>query len=85
MLLLIRLNLKYKTTRFGCEQKKSGLFNSVLELGAVVSKTEVLGFINDPFGGRKSKVVSSHEGIIIGQNNNPIVHKGDAVIHIEYN
>lgn len=65
--------------------KKSGLFNSVLELGAAVSKTEVLGFINDPFGGRKAKVVSSHEGIIIGQNNNPIVHKGDAVIHIAYN
>ncbi len=65
--------------------KKSGLFNPSLELGSMVSKKETLGFINDPFGGRKSKVVSSHDGIIIGQNNNPIVHKGDAIIHIAYN
>lgn len=65
--------------------KKSGLFSPNLNLGAVVTKKETLGFINDPFGGRKSKVVSSVDGIIIGQNNKPIVHKGDAIIHIAHN
>lgn len=64
---------------------KSGLFNPDRPLGTVVSKKETLGYVNDPFGGRKSKVVSSHDGIIIGQNNNPIVHKGDALIHLAFN
>ena len=65
--------------------KKSGLFLPEYKLGNLVSKRDSLGFINDPFGGRKSKVVSSTDGIIIGQNNNPIVHKGDAIIHIAHN
>lgn len=63
----------------------SGLFNPDLRLGAKVSKGNILGYINDPYGGRKTKVVFSGDGIIIGQNNNPIVHKGDALIHIAYN
>ena len=65
--------------------RKSGIFSSSLELGALVSAKDILGFINDPLGGKKSKMVSSFDEIIIGKNNNPIVHKGDAIIHIAYN
>lgn len=63
----------------------SGLFNPDSQLGAKVSKENILGYINDPYGGRNTKVVFSDDGIIIGLNNNPIVHKGDALIHIAYN
>ncbi len=65
--------------------KNAGLFHPEFELGTEVEKRQILGYINDPFGGRKTKVVFSEGGIIIGQNNNPIVHKGDALIHIAYN
>lgn len=65
--------------------KNSGLFNPEFELGSSINPGEILGYINEPYGGRKTKVVFSGEGIIIGQNNNPIVHKGDALIHIAYN
>lgn len=65
--------------------KNAGLFSPNFELGTEINSKEILGYINDPFGGRKTKVVFSESGIIIGQNNNPIVHKGDALIHIAYN
>ena len=65
--------------------KNAGLFHPAFQLGAEVEKKQILGYINDPFGGRKTKVVFSEDGVIIGQNNNPIVHKGDALIHIAYN
>lgn len=65
--------------------KTAGLFLPQLELGATVTKGQTLGYINDPFGEKKTKVVFSGNGVLIGQNNNPIVHKGDALIHIAYN
>ena len=65
--------------------KNAGLFSPEFDLGTHVDKKEVLGYINDPFGGKKTKVVFSEHGTIIGQNNNPIVHKGDAIIHIAHN
>jgi hypothetical protein len=65
--------------------KKSGLFSPSFKLGSAFEKKDTLGFINDPFGGKTTKVVFSGDGVIIGQNNNPIVHKGDALIHIAHN
>lgn len=63
----------------------AGLFSPEHQLGAPIRKKEILGYINDPFGGKKTKVVFSSDGVIIGQNYNPIVHKGDAIIHIAHN
>ncbi len=65
--------------------KNAGLFAPEFELGTFIEKKQILGYISDPFGGKKTKVVFSESGVIIGQNNNPIVHKGDALIHIAYN
>ncbi len=65
--------------------KNAGLFSPGFNLGASVTKKDILGYINDPFGGKKTKVVFSRDGVIIGQNYNPIVHKGDAIIHIAHN
>lgn len=65
--------------------KKSGLFNATASLGDDVLIKQELGYISEPFGGRRAKMLSSHQGTIIGLNNNPIVHKGDAIIHLAYN
>jgi predicted deacylase len=62
--------------------KASGIFLSAVAYGATVEKNEVIGQINDPFGGFKLKIKSPAAGIVIGLNNNPIVHQGDAVMHI---
>ena len=64
---------------------KSGLYRPKADLGADINKGQELGHVNDPFGGKSTKVVFSGVGKIIGQNYNPIVHKGDALIHIAYN
>lgn len=65
--------------------RRSGLYSQNFPLGTLVKKRTILGQINDPFGGKKSDIIAPQEGMIIGQNNNPIVHKGDALIHLAFN
>jgi uncharacterized protein len=60
----------------------AGLFHPVVKLGDHIKKRQLLGKITDPFGFESSKVVSSSEGRVIGLNNSPVVHKGDAIMHI---
>jgi len=62
--------------------KKSGVFLTSVKSGQRVKKNQVLGTINDPFGGFKNKITATASGFVIGLNNNPIVHQGDALIHI---
>lgn len=63
----------------------AGLFQQKMELGDEVNKRQVLGHISDPFGREWFKVVSPQSGRIIALNNAPVVHKGDALLHIAYN
>ena len=64
--------------------KYAGLFKPKVELGDQVSKKEVLGHITDPYGNERFKSVSPHDGRIIGLNYAPVVHKGDALLHLAY-
>lgn len=63
----------------------AGLYLSKVKLGELVKKNQLLGFINDPFGNENHKIKSTYSGQIIGINNNPVVHKGDAILHIATN
>ncbi|MBN2731587.1 MAG: succinylglutamate desuccinylase/aspartoacylase family protein [Balneolaceae bacterium] len=63
----------------------AGLFQQKIKLGDHVKKRQVLGHISDPFGHEWFKVVSPQTGRIIGLNYAPVVHKGDALLHIAYN
>jgi len=65
--------------------KYAGLFNAKVELGEKVNKRQVLGHINDPFGKEWFKSISPQDGRVIGLNYTPVVHKGDALIHLAYN
>lgn len=65
--------------------KYAGLFSSKVELGDNVKKRQVLGHINDPFGQEWFKSISPQNGRVIGLNYTPVVHKGDAIIHLAYN
>ncbi|SMG14635.1 hypothetical protein SAMN05661096_00691 [Marivirga sericea] len=62
--------------------KKSGVFLSAVKSGEKIKKNQLLGHINDPFGGFKNKVTSAVNGYVIGLNHNPIVHEGDALMHL---
>jgi predicted deacylase len=48
----------------------------------MVRKRQLLGKITDPFGFESFKVLAPQNGRIIGLNNSPVVHKGDAIMHI---
>ena len=60
----------------------SGVFRTLVPLGAHVKKGKVLGVISDPFGETEHDVIANHEGIIIGTNNLPLVNEGDALFHL---
>lgn len=60
----------------------SGIFRKVSSLGHRVKRGDVLGLIDDPFGGAEIEVVSSAYGIIIGRTEIPLVHEGEALFHI---
>jgi len=64
--------------------KYAGLFQPKVSLGDPVEKKQILGHITDPFGKEKFKSSSTRNGRVLGLNFAPIVHKGDALVHIGY-
>jgi uncharacterized protein len=60
----------------------AGLYHPKINIGDKITKNQILGSITDPFGQELFKVKSRHDGRIIGVNNCPVVHKGDAILHI---
>ncbi len=60
----------------------SGLFHAIKTSGEKVAKGEVIGYLNNPFGDYQVQVEAHLDGYIIGHNNIPVVHKGDALFHI---
>lgn len=60
----------------------SGLLQSSVKTGEKVEKNQILGYITDPFGDFKQPIKSPMNGFVIGLNNDPILHQGDAVMHI---
>lgn len=64
--------------------KYAGLFKPKIELGEKVKKRQVLGHITDPYGNERFKSICPHEGRIISLNYAPVVHKGDALLHLAY-
>ncbi|PWN07558.1 succinylglutamate desuccinylase/aspartoacylase family protein [Rhodohalobacter mucosus] len=63
----------------------AGLFHPKVILGDHIKKRQVLGFITDPYGNESFRIVNPHDGRIIGLNNSPVIHKGDALFHIARN
>ena len=60
----------------------SGLFRKVSSLGSRVKRGEVIGLIDDPFGGNEYEVTSTASGIIIGCAEIPLVHEGEALFYV---
>ncbi len=60
----------------------SGIFVWNRSSGAYVNASEILGTISDPDNLRVEYVKAKISGYIIGHNNAPVVHIGDALFHI---
>ncbi|MCB0688837.1 MAG: succinylglutamate desuccinylase/aspartoacylase family protein [Saprospiraceae bacterium] len=65
--------------------KQAGIFIWSKNSGHQVVKGETLGSIYDPNGTTRLAVIASRSGHILGHNNTPVVHQGDALFHIGYN
>ncbi|MDB9527356.1 succinylglutamate desuccinylase/aspartoacylase family protein [Oscillatoria sp. CS-180] len=61
---------------------RGGLWHRQVTLGQRVSPKDSLGFITDSFGEKPTPVRSPADGWIIGHNQNPLIHQGDALVHI---
>ncbi len=59
-----------------------GIFHLEVTLGAKVTKKQELGFITDAFGENKLIVRANVSGIVISYTQNPLVNRGDGIIHL---
>jgi len=62
----------------------SGILRMKVPLGGRVARNSRIGEIADPFGGKEAEIRSPVSGMVIGRLNMPLVHQGDAVIHIAH-
>lgn len=61
---------------------QSGIIRTVVSLGQVVAKGQVMGVIADPFGEKEESVIAPVTGMVIGRTNIPLVNAGEALFHI---
>ncbi|MGB5984562.1 MAG: succinylglutamate desuccinylase/aspartoacylase family protein [Desulfobacterales bacterium] len=62
----------------------SGILTMTVPLGSRVAKNSKIAEIADPFGEESQEIRSPVSGMVIGRLNMPLVHQGDAVIHIAH-
>ena len=61
---------------------ESGLLRTLVALGAIAQKGDVLGYISDPYTGTQHPVHAHARGVVIGRVQIPSVHEGEALFHI---
>ena len=61
---------------------RGGILHLDVTLGEAVQRHDVLGAITDMFGTVRGKVFATDNGIIIGHVTNPLVSRGDALVHL---
>jgi len=61
--------------------RSSGLFRPKIKLNSRVEKGATVGYITDAYGKFNQSIKADFEGYIININQNPIVYKGDAILH----
>ncbi len=61
---------------------ESGVVRQVLDLGKRVKVGDTIAVIASPLGENELEVCSAVEGVIIGRSTIPLVHAGEALVHI---
>ncbi len=62
--------------------RRGGLLRLEVQEQAIVEAREKMGVISDPFGEDSVPVRAPFRGIVIGKTTNPVVHGGDALVHL---
>jgi uncharacterized protein len=60
----------------------AGMFLTTRKLGDKVTREQQLGEVVDPLSDKKSSIVSSDDGVVIGMVVPTVVYPGDALFHI---
>lgn len=60
----------------------SGIISRDVKLGARVVEGQRLAIVGDPLGEAQSEVNAPYDGIVIGRNNLPLAHEGDALFNV---
>ncbi|MBY4677755.1 succinylglutamate desuccinylase/aspartoacylase family protein [Marinobacterium arenosum] len=61
---------------------QNGLIINQAELGQRIKKGDTLALIGSPFTPHQEPIKAAFDGLVIGQNNIPLVNEGDALFHI---
>lgn len=61
---------------------QSGLARLAVDLGDHVTERDPIGVVADAIGSSERTVRATRTGIVIGRNESPVVHRGDALVHI---
>ncbi|MDY7096307.1 MAG: succinylglutamate desuccinylase/aspartoacylase family protein [Acidobacteriota bacterium] len=61
---------------------QSGIAYLDVKLGERVQKNQTLGHISDPLSPTRRLIRAPAAGMVIGFTNNPLVHQGDALLHL---
>lgn len=73
--------LQTKSTKW-IRARRSGVLRLNVESGQFVEKRQLLGTIGDVFERQSTPVKAPHSGMIISHVTHPLVHQGDAIMHI---
>lgn len=62
----------------------SGVARVVVDLGEHVHRNQPLAVITDAIGSHERHLRSASSSIVIGRNEQPVVHRGDALVHLAH-
>ena len=63
---------------------RGGMFHVSTQPGDTVKSGEILGVVMDIYGRLRARIVAPHNGMVIGMVCNPLVSRGDAVLHLAH-
>jgi predicted deacylase len=61
---------------------RSGIVDLRIGLGDRAKKGQILGVVRDAFGATVGEIKATHTGLVIGISNNPLLHAGEALVHL---
>ncbi|ASC70541.1 N-alpha-acetyl-L-2,4-diaminobutyric acid deacetylase [Halomicronema hongdechloris C2206] len=73
--------LETRTTKW-IRASRGGLWHREVHLGQRLMLRQRLGFVADAFGDHRVEIRSPVAGMVIGHSQNPLVHQGDALVHV---
>ncbi len=62
--------------------RQGGIVRLHVQLGERVRRGQVLGIVADTFGEVRSQVRAPTHGIVLGLSRHPLVHRGNALVHL---